>query len=55
MKSSHCGSVQMNLMRIHEDEGLIPGLAQWVKIWHCHEPWYRLQMLPVSGVAVAVV
>ena len=30
-KSSHCGSVVMNLTSILEDEGLIPGLTQWVK------------------------
>ena len=29
--SSHCGSVEMNLTSIHEDAGLVPGLAQWVK------------------------
>ena len=29
--SSHRGSVVMNPTSIHEDEDLIPGLAQWVK------------------------
>ena len=27
----HCGPVEMNPTRNHEVEGLIPGLAQWVK------------------------
>ena len=30
-KGSHCGSAVMNLTRIHEDVGSIPGLAQWVR------------------------
>ena len=29
--SSRHGSVETNLTSILEDEGLIPGLAQWVK------------------------
>ena len=29
--SSHRGTVEMNPIRNHEDVGLIPGLAQWVK------------------------
>ena len=30
-KSSHCASTMINLTSTHEDVGLIPGLAQWVK------------------------
>ena len=31
LRSSHCGSVEMNLTSIHEDAGSIPDLTQWVK------------------------
>ena len=29
--SSRCGSEEVNLTSIHEELGLIPGLAQWVE------------------------
>ena len=31
MRSSYCGSAEMILTSIHDDLGLIPGLAQWAK------------------------
>ena len=39
-----CGTVEMNPTRNHyEVAGLIPGLAQWLAIWHCRDLWCKLQ------------
>ena len=53
--SSRCDAAEMNPTRIHEETGLIPCLAQWVRIQRCHELWCRSQMWLGSCVAVAVV
>ena len=45
----------MNLTSIHEDVRSIPGPLSGLRIWHCHELWYRLQMQLGSHIAVAVV
>ena len=52
MRSSCCGSAGTNQASIHEDMGLIPGLALWVRMQRC-ELWCRSQMLFGSGMAVA--
>ena len=52
--SSCHGAVEMNPIKNHEVVGSIPGLTQWVKIWHCCELWCRSQMQLRSDVAVVV-
>ena len=52
--SSHCGSVETNPTAMREDAGLIPGLAQGLRIWFCCELWCRLQMWLGSGIVMAV-
>ena len=53
--SSHCGTAEMNLTSMHEDTGLIPGLASWVKVQPGCELWYRSQTWLRCHIAVAVV
>ena len=49
-----CCAAEMNVTSIYKDVDLIPGLAQWVRIWCRPELWYRLQTWLGSCNAVAV-
>ena len=55
IRISRWGTAEINPTNIHEDMGLIPGLAQRVNYWHCCELWCRSQMQLGSSIAVAVV
>ena len=54
-RRSHFGTAEMNLTSVHEDAVLTPGLAQWVRIRHFHEPWYWSWMRLRFSISVAVV
>ena len=54
-RSSPCGLAVMNPASIHEDLGLIPSLALWIKrIWLCRELGCRSQVYLSSCVAISV-
>ena len=55
LRSSHCGSAEMNLASIHEDSGSIPASLTRLRIQGCRELWCRSQTRLRSDVAVAVV
>ena len=45
----------LNLTSIHEDMGSTLAPLSGLRIWSCHELWYRLQIWLGSYIAVAVV
>ena len=49
------GAAETNPIWNHDVVGSIPSLAQWVRIWHCHELWRRSQKRLRSDVAEAAV
>ena len=51
-RSSCCGSEEINLTSIHENAVWSLASFSGLKIWHCHELWYRSQTQLESGIAV---
>ena len=57
IRSFHRGLAVMNLARLASMSMWVGSLASLsgLRLWHCHELWYRFQMQLGSGIAVDVV
>ena len=55
---SHYSATGLATSVEHWDSGLIPGLAQWLRIWHCHSCWrghnHSLNLTPSPGTPYSV-
>ena len=52
-RSSCHGLAENNLTSIHEDAVGSLALLSRLRIWHCHELWYRSQMRPGTKLATS--
>ena len=54
LRSSCSDGVEMNLTSNHEVAGSALALLSGLRIWHCHELWYRLKTRLGSDIAETV-